>query len=100
MDAVGLGGVGRVRRNCGEGAREGAIGRRRVDGGGVVASVSLGFEGGVVGSEKAKSGKRPGGRRYEGVSWWYGRRRDVHSVQVNDMFKRENGAESILCCKA
>jgi hypothetical protein len=98
-----LRGVGRVGRNCGEGASVGGVGYRWVDGFGVEV-VDLGTDrgidaavrGGVMGRQ-VDSEKRPGERRNEGAAvLGYGRRKDVHSEQVHDMFMREREVEAIL----
>lgn len=78
-----------VRRKLEDGARMGAVGRSRE----LVFGVSLGVGGGkkVVSERKRSEGRRFGGRS---LGWW--RRNAVHSVQVQDMFRRDSGSESML----
>ena len=92
-----------MRRNCGEGASVGGVGRSCVDGFGVEVvdlgtdrGVDLAVRGGVMGRE-LESERRPGGRCNEGAAvLGYGRRKDVHSVQGHDMFMRERELDAML----
>lgn len=83
-----------MRRNCGEGASVGAVGRSCVDGFGVEV-VDLGTDRGVDSAVRGGvMGREVGSEK--GVVLGYGRRKDVHSVQVHDMFTRESEVEAIL----
>ena len=89
----------RVSRNAGEGANVGAVGLSVGVACGVHFCVGTGVAAGVGGREKPRpsvEGRRSSGRCSGGECSGRGRRKVLHSVQEQEMLRRERGVSSIL----